>query len=102
MGTLTRASIYVKRMRKNDSCPHVAHNGEQEISRVALTAVLYETGALPVPTELQNPGDRFHSYLTHSKGFVHFRLFQGHPRPKTPKRGVNQVPRKINFLLSVF
>ena len=36
VGTLTRASIYVKRMRKNDSCPHVAHNGEQEISRVAL------------------------------------------------------------------
>ena len=37
----------------------------------ALTAVFFETGAMPVPTKLRNPticgsGDPFHSYLTHS------------------------------------
>ena len=35
-----------------------------------LTAVFFETGAMPVPTKLGNPticgsGDPFHSYLTH-------------------------------------
>ena len=37
----------------------------------SLTAVFFETGAMPVPTKLQNPticgsGDPFHSYLTNS------------------------------------
>ena len=36
-----------------------------------LTAVFFESGAMPVPTKLGNPtisgwGDPFHSYLTHS------------------------------------
>ena len=36
-----------------------------------LTAVFFETGAMPVPTKSRNPticgsGDPFHSYLTHS------------------------------------
>ena len=40
-------------------------------NRLTLTAVFFETGAMPVPTKSQNPticgsGDPFHSYLTHS------------------------------------
>ena len=36
-----------------------------------LTAVFFETGAMPVPSKWRNPticgsGDPFHSYLTHS------------------------------------
>ena len=36
-----------------------------------LTAVFFETGAMPVPTKSRNPtlcgsGDPFHSYLAHS------------------------------------
>ena len=45
-----------------------------------LTAVFFETGAMPVPTKWRNPticgsGDPFHSYLTHSQGFFPFQAF---------------------------
>ena len=38
---------------------------------LTLTAVFFETGAMPVPTKSRNPticgsGDPFHSYLAHS------------------------------------
>ena len=43
----------------------------QLVWKFALTAVFFETGAMPVPTKSRNPticgwGDPFHSYLTHS------------------------------------
>ena len=45
--------------------------GRPVVGKMTLTAVFFETGAMPVPTKSLNPticgsGDPFHSYLAHS------------------------------------
>ena len=73
-----------------------------------LTAVFFETGAMSVPTKLQNPticgwGDSFQSYLT---PFLRVLSISGFLKvihaPKTPKRGFFQVPRKLTSSIAFF
>ena len=50
---------------------HCDYDFTKDIQNKSLTAVLVETGTMPVPTKSQNPtvcgwGGPFHSYLTHS------------------------------------
>ena len=50
---------------------HIEDFTRAKVNESDLPAVLVETGAMPVPTKLQNPtacvrGGSFYSYLTHS------------------------------------
>ena len=50
---------------------HIEDFTRARVNESDLTAVLVETGAMPVPTKSRNPticgsGDPFHSYLAHS------------------------------------
>ena len=73
-----------------------------------LTAIFFETGAMSVPTKLQNPticgwGDSFQSYLT---PFLRVLSISGFLKvihaPKTPKRGFLQVPQKLTSSIAFF